>query len=243
MKRKKEAAAVTAVAALIATAVVAHPSQAASINYPSGYETWKCGNTTNRMILTFDDRPGDHGSPYTYQDTIYWGAWLKSKGIRAMFFFNDNPVSTVNTLRQQGHYVANHTSSRHLHMPTLTNAQLAAEVKASVPGNMVRPPHGDYNAANKAYLASLGYRVCTWGISTKDWEGGAGPRNLLSTDQIRAKVRANQNVSGGVILGHMWTNYPQALPGIIDDMHAAGKLFCRNTGPTTATIPFPLECT
>lgn len=241
MRRKREAAAVTAVAALIGTAVVAHPSSAASVNYPKGYNTWQCGNTSGRMVITFDDRPQDHGSPYTWTDTLYWGAYLKNRGIRAMFFVNDRPWVT-SELRRMGHYVGNHTSSRHLHMPTLTNAQLTAEVNASVPGNMIRPPHGDYNATNKAHLASLGYRVCTWGISSKDWEKGSGPRGLLPTDQIRAKVRANRNVSGGVILGHLWTNFPQALPGIISDMHAAGKLFCRNTGPVTATVPFPMEC-
>lgn len=241
MKRKKEAAAVTAVAALITTAIATHPTSAASINYPAGYNTWQCGNTSGRIVLTFDDKPQDHGSPYTWTDTLYWGAYLKNRGIRAMFFVNDKPWVT-DELRRMGHYVGNHTSSNHKKLSQLTPAQVQSEVAASVDGNMMRPPHGDYDAENKATLASLGYRICTWGISSKDWEGGAGPRNLLSTDQIRAKVRAGLGVSGGVILGHLWTNFPNALPGIINDVHAAGKLFCRNTGPVTKTVPFPMEC-
>ena len=240
MKRKRIAVAVAFTAA--ASLIGYNMASAAPINYPSGYQTWQCGNTSGRMLLTFDDKPQDHGSPYTHTDTLYWGAYLKNRGIRAMFFFNDNPTSTVNALRQMGHYVGNHTSSAHKKLSTLTPAQVTAEVNASVPGNMMRPPHGDYDAENKATLASLGYRICTWGISTKDWEAGTGPRSLRSVDSIRGLVRANQNVSGGVILGHMWTNFPQALPGIIDDMHAAGKLFCRNTGPVTKVVPFPMEC-
>jgi peptidoglycan/xylan/chitin deacetylase (PgdA/CDA1 family) len=219
---------------------------AAPTTYPKGYNTWACGNTSNRVVLTFDDRPTDHGSPFSYNDTLYWGGYLKSQGIRAMFFFNDNPTWFVNELRKQGHYVGNHGSARHPHFPTLTPAQLTAEVNASVKGNMIRPPHGDYNAANKAQLQAMGYRVCTWHakLSTKDWEPGTGPRGLRSADSIRSIIRNGlPTATGGVVLGHMWTNFPQALPGIVADVRRQGREFCRNTGPVTATVPFPLKCT
>jgi peptidoglycan/xylan/chitin deacetylase (PgdA/CDA1 family) len=200
------------------------------------------------MVLTFDDRPTDHGSPHTYNDTLYWGGYLKSLGIRAMFFFNDNPDWFVKELRKQGHYVGNHTSHNHLHMSTLTPSQVTKEVNASVKGNMIRPPHGDYNASNKAQLASMGYRVCTWHakLSTHDWDAGSGPRGLRSADSIREIIRKGApTATGGVILGHMWTNYPESLPGIIADMHKQGRLFCKNTGPVDPNgyVPFPLKCT
>jgi len=49
--------------------------------------------------------------------------------------------------------------------------------------------------------------------------------------------------SSGVILGHLSTNYPAALGGIIDDLHRQGLLFCRNRGPVGALAPVPLTCT
>ncbi len=243
MTRKKLAVAAGVVAAGMLAA--AGTVTAAPATYPKGYNTWACGNTSNRIVITFDDAPGDHGSPYTYTDMIYWGTWLKSQNIRAMFFLSGNPW-VVKPLRQMGHYVGNHASSNHPHFPTLTTAQLKAEVNASVKGNMVRPPFGDYSPQNKTDLANMGYRVCTWHakLSTKDWEPGTGPRGLRSADSIRAIVRNGApTATGGVILGHLWTNFPQALPGIVNDMHAQGRLFCRNTGPVTETVPFPLKCT
>jgi peptidoglycan-N-acetylglucosamine deacetylase len=48
----------------------------------------------------------------------------------------------------------------------------------------------------------------------------------------------------GVVLGHLYTNYPRwsNLGGIIDDLHAQGLHFCRNTGPVGRNAPFPLAC-
>lgn len=233
----------------VGIAAVATPAGAA-VTYPTGYNTWACGNTSNRMVLTFDDAPGDHGSQRTYNDTIYMGAWLRAQGIRAMFFLTTGPMraagrmDVVDKLRAQGHYVGNHTVN-HPMMTQISDAVLKSEVDGGVHGNMLRPPSGDYNAHDKTLLASWGYRVCTWNaaLSTHDWDGGSGPRNLRSEQSIRDIVKAGKNASGGVVLGHLWTNFPNAVPGIIDDMHAAGKLFCRNTGPVTATVPYPLKCT
>jgi hypothetical protein len=45
------------------------------------------------------------------------------------------------------------------------------------------------------------------------------------------------------VLGHLFSNYPTAVGGIIDDLHNQGLLFCRNRGPVTANAPFPLACT
>jgi peptidoglycan-N-acetylglucosamine deacetylase len=46
-----------------------------------------------------------------------------------------------------------------------------------------------------------------------------------------------------VVLGHLNTNYPDAMSGIISDLHKQGLLFCRNRGPVGSTMPFPTSCT
>ena len=46
-----------------------------------------------------------------------------------------------------------------------------------------------------------------------------------------------------MVLGHLNTNYPNAMSGIISDLHNQGLLFCRNRGPVGRNMPFPASCT
>ncbi|GGX42319.1 hypothetical protein GCM10010341_75290 [Streptomyces noursei] len=47
---------------------------------------------------------------------------------------------------------------------------------------------------------------------------------------------------GGVVLGHLFTRYPDVLPDIIGDIRGQGHEFCRNTGATGWNIPARLSC-
>jgi peptidoglycan-N-acetylglucosamine deacetylase len=91
--------------------------------------------------------------------------------------------------------------------------------------------------------SSLGYRICTWTIDTRDWEYVNGSRR--STSSIRSIVRNSPRSAkaSGVVLGHLHTNYPNAMSGIISDLHNQGLLFCRNRGPVGRNMPFPASCT
>src|SRR3954447_4911732 len=97
---------VTAIAMVVLLAGLvttqAAPAQAAT------YYNSRCGNTTGRVLLTFDDWA--YGDPYK---ATRMGAYLKSINIRAAFFLINKYASTypgiVSTLRQQGHWVGNHT--------------------------------------------------------------------------------------------------------------------------------------
>ena len=86
---------------------------------------------------------------------------------------------------------------------------------------------------------SLGFRICTWTIDTRDWQYVNGSRR--STSSIRYIVRNSpwSAKASGVVLGHLNTNYPNAISGIIYDLHQQGLLFCRNRGPVGRTMPFP----
>lgn len=243
-------AAAATVGALLAST---HTASSTPTSYPSGYNTWACGNTSNRIVLTFDDGPTDHGSPYTYNDVLFIGAWLKTQGIRGMFFLTTGDMrqedreDVVAKLRAMGHYVGNH-SIDHPDFAKISDTQLKAEANGGVHGNMLRPPFGSYTQHDKDVLASLGYRVCTWNakLSTHDWDKGTGRQGLRSEASIRQIARNGApTASGGVILGHLWTNYMDAVPGIVKDLHAQGRQFCKNTGPVDPNgyVPFPLKCT
>ena len=107
----------------------------------------------------------------------------------------------------------------------------------------MRPPFGDFNSRVDSIAISLGYRICTWTIDSLDYEYVNGSRR--SPSSIRSIVRNSPSSvkSSGVILGHLNTNFPDAIPGIISDLQMQGLQLCRNSGPVGANMPFPVTCT
>jgi peptidoglycan/xylan/chitin deacetylase (PgdA/CDA1 family) len=238
MKRRLRLAAVAIVLGVTTAVlpVLAEPAGAAS------YSNSRCGNTSNRVLLTFDDWA--YGDPYRATRV---GGYLQSRNVRAAFFLINqnarNYPNIVNTLRRQGHWVLNHTYS-HPNLTRLSSSGVDWQIRNGVSSNLLRPPYGAYNSRVSSVAASRGYRICTWTIDTRDWQKPDG-RNYRSTASIRSIVRNSSwsAKSGGVVLGHLVTNYPNAVGGIIDDLHRQGLLFCRNRGPVSANAPFPLACT
>jgi peptidoglycan/xylan/chitin deacetylase (PgdA/CDA1 family) len=220
-------------AGLVTTQV--EPAQAAT------YYNSRCGNTSGRVLLTFDDWA--YGDPYRATRV---GAYLKSRNIRAAFFLiNQNAKSypdIVSTLRQQGHWVLNHSYS-HPDLTLLSNSSVSWQIRNGIASNRLRPPYGAYNSRVSSIASSLGYRICTWTIDTRDWEYVNGSRR--STSSIRSIVRNSPRSAkvSGVILGHLFTNYPAAISGMVYDLHQQGLLFCRNRGPVGRDMPFPASCT
>jgi hypothetical protein len=87
------------------------------------------------------------------------------------------------------------------------------------------------------------YRICTWTVNTKDWEKVNGSyRSISSIRSIVRNAPRSAKVSG-VVIGHLHTKYPDAMSGIIYDLHNQGLLFCRNRGPVGQNMPFPASCT
>jgi peptidoglycan-N-acetylglucosamine deacetylase len=206
------------------------------------YTNSRCGNSSGRVLLTFDDWA--YGDPYR---ATRIGAYLQSRNIRAAYFLINQDAQSypdiVATLRQQGHWVLNHSYS-HPDLTTLPDAAVSAEISQGISTNLLRPPYGAYNSRVANIAAGLGYRICTWTIDTGDWQRPDGV-NYRSVASIRSIVRTapRSAKASGVILGHLVTNYPTAISGIIYDLHRQGLLLCRNRGPVGRLAPFPLACT
>jgi peptidoglycan/xylan/chitin deacetylase (PgdA/CDA1 family) len=229
--------AAVAVAVVLAGLAAAQTTTARAATY---YRS-RCGNTSGRVLLTFDDWA--YGDPYR---ATRIGAYLKSRNIRAAFFLINKEAqkypSIVSTLRQQGHWVLNHTYS-HPNLTGLSDAGVSSQIRNGITSNRLRPPYGAYDSRVSSIASSLGYRICTWTIDTRDWEYVNGSRR--STSSIRSIVRNSpwSAKASGVVLGHLNTNYPDAMSGIISDLHKQGLLFCRNRGPVGRNMPFPASCT
>jgi peptidoglycan-N-acetylglucosamine deacetylase len=217
--------------------IQAAPAQAQAATYVNS----RCGNTSGRVLLTFDDWA--YGDPYR---ATRIGAYLRSRNIRAAFFLiNQNAQaypSIVATLRQQGHWVHNHTWS-HPDLTTLPDASVSWQIRHGIDTNRLRPPFGAYDSRVAGIASGLGYRICTWTVDTLDWQRPDGV-SYRSTTSIRSIVRAAPRSAkvGGVVLGHLQTNFPNAIPGLIADLHGQGLQLCRNRGPVGRLAPFPLTC-
>jgi peptidoglycan-N-acetylglucosamine deacetylase len=229
---------VTAVLSLGLVGISAAPAQAQAATYTNS----RCGNTSGRVLLSFDDWA--YGDPYR---ATRIGAYLQSRNIRAAFFLinqNAQPYpDIVATLQQQGHWVLNHTYS-HPKLTTLSDDAVRAEISQGIATNLLRPPYGAYDSRVANIASALGYRICTWTIDTLDWQKPDGV-DYRSISSIRSIVRTSSQSAkaSGVVLGHLFSNYPDAMSGIINDLHNQGLLFCRNRGPVGQTAPFPLACT
>lgn len=212
----------------------------ASAEPAAAYDHRRCGNTSGRVLLTLDDWPYDR-----VERAVETGAYLEERGIRAAFFLINEYASqhpqVARTLRRQGHWVGNHTYS-HPHLTTLPEAEARGEIRDGVRSTLLRPPFGDYGPRETRIAASLGYRVCTWTVDTLDWENSGGRFPDVATLRARVRDAPAEDKRGGVVLGHLFSNFPDALPGIVDDLRDQGYALCRNTGPTGPVIRDPLRC-
>lgn len=192
-------------------------------------------NRSGKLLLTFDD--WNDADPYI---ATRIGAYLKSEGITAVFFLiyqkAQHYPDIIETLRQQGHYVASHSYS-HARLTTLSDEDLENEILRGIKCNALRPPYSAWD--ERVYYAArrLGYRLMLWTVSTGDWR--EDENGFRSVELIREAVRVADpdRKENGVIIGHLQTNYPAAIPGIIEDMRAKGREFYPNTGPVGEDLP------
>ena len=182
--------------------------------------------TTSRkvMALTFD-----FGSEAGNVSRIL--QVLADRGVKSTFFATGeaaaNYPSAVQSVVAQGHEIGNHSYS-HPYFTKLTAAQMADELSRAAtairnatgqaPKPFFRPPYGDYNSAVLAAVGNAGYpNTIMWTIDTVDWQG-------VSSSTIRDKVLSKAS-PGSIVLMHVGggaTGTPDALPGMIDGLRAAG---------------------
>lgn len=95
-------------------------------------------------------------------------------------------------------------------------AALASIVPGATMHPFFRPPYGAHNEVVRSAAAALGYRAILWNIDPEDWKATA------TASGVTANVLANAR-PGAIVLFHAGSVATlQALPGIIDSLHAAG---------------------
>lgn len=219
-----------------------------SLDAASAYTVNKCGNTSSRVLLTYDDWAYGNSKRIVAQAKL-----LASKDVGATFFpirqeyikyLNSTGVNLATQVRDQGQWMGNHSWS-HKNLTKLTKAGVTAEISkgaggASGSSGYLRPPYGAYNASVKAIAEGMNYQVCTWTLDTLDYTG-------KTAAQICSHVKANAK-AGSVVLMHLHTKAYDATNCIVDGLRAKGLQLCRpykvdgKIATTRIRAPYPLPC-
>ena len=188
-----------------------------------------------RVALTFDaehpDRPHRPGGTSRVLDT------LAGADVAATFFVQgrwaQSDPGLARAIPAGGHLVGNH-SFYHARMPLLTDAGIAADVRAAEraieratgadPRPWFRCPFGAGAGDPRvlAVLAGLGYREIGWDVEGVDWA-------IRATGRGVARAMLEQTVAhgdGAVLLLHPWTTAADlGLRPLIDGLRDRGAAF------------------
>ncbi|MFC0469081.1 polysaccharide deacetylase family protein [Halalkalibacter kiskunsagensis] len=198
------------------------------INVPIKNEMIYMGDASKKRIaLTFDDGPEDTYTPQILEI-------LKEKDVKATFFVIGKMAKEyperLKEIYSEGHAIGNHTWD-HPHLPELTDQQFNETIQSTtaeiekitgVKPDLFRPPFGEIEERQVELLTEQGYRSIMWTADTKDWSG-------VSAEEIVTRVKEEAQ-PGVIVLQH---NYHvegefetvEALPEIIDELHAQGYEF------------------
>lgn len=151
-------------------------------------------NRSHAVQLTFDDC----GSPRQFRRIV---DALNRSRVRGTFYLTGQCVrshpSYVDTIRQHGHILQNHTYS-HTDLCRLSSRQVARQIRLgprpTVQRKLVRPPFGACAFSPRIYriAASLDYRVAYWTVDTADWTG-ISAKAMAHRVQVRRPSRAAAN--------------------------------------------------
>lgn len=139
----------------------------------------------------------------------------------------DKYPESVKQLSEAGHQIHNH-SNTHPHMPQLSGAQMADELKscndkiAAITGtapNLFRPPYGDYNNATITAVEEANMYCVQWSVDSLDWKENATAHTIA--DRVISKAH-----DGAIVLFHNDADFtPAALPTILKTLKEQGYEF------------------
>ena len=187
-------------------------------------------NTTDRIVLTFDDCPR---SLDEFKQTV---TGVEALGVRVVLFALGSCVQEgkidVDFARQHGMFVYSHSVS-HPQFTKISDDAIRKQLSPpAVQGAWVRPPYGATNKHVKQVIESLGMKIWLWDFDTEDWRG-------KPQEQVVGEV-VQYAEAGDTVLMHMqWHAFnTQAIAEMKQGLEARGLQLCRVDGPATADGPF-----
>ena len=210
------AAAVLAVIVLTATKAVN--------GAPRRVPVYSVETAEKKVALTFNAAWGDETTEGVLEI-------LRENGVKATFFFvgtfAEKYPESVKRICADGHEIGNH-SNRHKDPTGQSYAEIAVDIAAcsetlaALTGrepSLYRAPSGAYDNDTIEAAESLGLTAVQWSADSIDW------RNA-TPEKLRSRI-AQKTFPGAILLFHLGKeNTLQALPGILNDLFAAGYEVC-----------------
>ena len=171
---------------------------------------WKIPKSRSTIYLTFDDGPNPEVTPWVLNI-------LKQYNAKATFFVvGENAAhypGLLNTIKHDGHAVANHTYNHLSGWDNSTNNYFRNIVKSQKYTNssFFRPPYGKITIPQKNVLKKH-FFIVMWDVLTRDFDISVSPEQCLRN----ALVYTN---GGSVVIFHdsikSWRNMSYALPAFL----------------------------
>lgn len=187
-------------------------------------------NTTDRVVLTYDDCPHSLAG---FKETVLGAEAL---GVRFVVFALGTCVKSgkidIDFARQHGQFVFGH-SFNHPQFTKSSDAKIRAQLKPpSVQGAWMCPPYGAADARVERVVNEAGQKLWQWNLDTQDWT------KLTKAQVIYSVVTESQ--PGDTVLMHLkWNGFStDAIHQMKDGLAAQGIELCHNTGPVTAEAEF-----
>ena len=188
----------------------------------------KEGDSDKVAYLTFD-AGYENGNVEKILDT------LKDKNVPGAFFILENLIDRnpelVLRMRDEGHFVCNHTAT-HKDVSVMNNeAEFAKELNGlnnkykELTGEELkkyfRPPEGKFSKESLIFTKNLGYKTVFWSFAYADWDNTKQP----SAEYAKKKIYDNIH-NGCVLLLHPTSAVNAEILGdVIDHMRSEGYTF------------------
>ena len=186
-------------------------------------------NTTDKVLLTFDD------CPLSLEDFRSTVLGVEALGVRTVLFPMGSCITKgkfdVDFARQHGMFVYSH-SVTHPQLTKLSDAAVRKQLEPpAVQGAWMRPPFGAVNPHVRALINAAGMKVWLWDFDTEDWRG-------KPQDQVVAEVVTYAQPGDTVLMHMQWHGFnPTAVAAMKQGLAARGIELCGLNGPATANGP------
>ncbi len=169
------------------------------------YNARYIGDTETKTIYLTFDAGYENGYTAKILDT------LKEHNITATFFLVKHYMETapelVKRMAEEGHIVANHTSS-HPDMSKLNSSEalekelipveeLYKEITGQEMKKIYRPPQGKFSETNLKHAKELGYSTVFWSLAYADWNNKQQPDPQAAIQKLDSRIH-----NGAIILLH-----------------------------------------
>lgn len=152
------------------------------------------------IAITFDDGPSMHNTEKILNI-------LKHFNVKATFFLLGKYVKkfprVVKRIKTEGHQIGNHswTHNKFSHMTTSTLKKEIYDTEQEIKSvigygtDILRPPYGDFTAADTNIIDQLGFKTIMWSVETEDWKKNVTEKEIL------ARILRDKS-PGSIILFH-----------------------------------------